>query len=559
MNTLLKAALRIQGGAQRRSFDRSTAEPRAAQQRLLLDILARNRDTEYGREHGFSRVHDGEAFARLMPVTTFSDLAPYVEKIKNGQANVLTADSPFMFCLTSGTTDKPKFLPITRKGRDLAVRLSYQWFHRALRDHPSFLDHSILLISGASIEGTTPAGIPYGSASGMICEGLPRRLCRSFTLPASLPNIKDYGLRYYLMARLALAQEVSCIVTPNPTTLIQIAEVAIRHQEEIVRAIRDGRVVGAWPFEQGREDLQIVSAIRASMRPNRRRARFLEAVIRRHGELLPFACWNHLKLIGCWLGGSVGFQTEKLSRCYGESVPKRDIGYLASEGSMTIPYQDNTPAGILALPNNYYEFVPEGESNATAGVVLQCHQVELGKRYKIILTNGNGLYRYDMDDVVEIQGFYNRTPVAAFMRKGDDLLNITGEKLHANHVLGAFRRLKDELGVTVKQFRVVPNYAERRYEILMHLAPEPPKAFLKNTVLPFIDQSLCEANVEYDSKRKSDRLLSPCIHLMSPSWEEDVRARFLAAGRRDVQYKWRMMATEISALDAMHKQETIQM
>lgn len=420
------------------------------------------------------------------------------------------------------------------------------------------MTHSLLLISGASVEGFTRAGIPYGSASGMLCEGLPGVLRRSFSLPAIVSKIRDYSLRYYLTARFALEQEVSFIVTPNPTTLIRIAETAIRHQEEIVRSIHDGVIVQSWRFESDCEDLRILNALGASVLPNRGRARFLEAVIRRYGELLPFACWKHLKLIGCWLGGSVGFQTEKLTRYYGESVPKRDIGYLASEGSMSIPYRDNTPAGILALPNNYFEFIPEGESSSLSDTVLRCHEVEAGKRYKIILTNWNGLYRYDINDVIEIQGFYNQTPIVAFVRKSDDLLNITGEKLHVNHVLGAFRRLEDELQVKVKQFRVVPNYAERRYELLVHLASIPSREYLKNKVLPFIDSALAEANVEYDNKRKSNCLLLPCIHLMSPAWEDDVRTHFLAAEHRDIQYKWRMMAVEISTLDARHIQDTIE-
>lgn len=536
----LKTFIQSRGEARWRSFDEATKKPEAAQARLLLNILSRNQDTEYGRVHGFSQITDARSFAEAVPVNTFSDLAPYIEKMKEGRENILTAEPLVMFNLTSGTTDKPKFLPVTRKGRELTARASRLWFYRALLDHPSYLDNSVFLISGARIEGRTPAGVPYGSASGMVLGSLPQRLRRT-VLPPAVSEIKDYDLRYYLMARLSLAEEISFIGTPNPTTLIRIAETGILHQDEIIRSIHDGTTGRAIPRK-----------IVAALRPDPARARFLEGVIRRHSELLPSACWPELKLIGCWLGGSVGFQAAKLARYYGENTPKRDIGYMASEGSMTIPHEDNTPAGILALDNNYYEFIPEDENNTPHRPPLRCHELEPGGRYRIVLTNWNGLYRYDINDIIEVRGFYHRTPVIAFLRKGEDMLNITGEKLHVNHIIKAFERLEEELKLTVDRFRVVPNYEKTRYEILMRPPRELPKEYLKNTVLPFIDEALCEANIEYNAKRKSKRLLPPCIHLMAPAWEEAARRN------NHVQYKWRMTSPEMSEPDAGQIIETIE-
>lgn len=254
MGTLLKTAMRIKGGLIKRSFDQATKDPQATQTKLLLDILRNSRETEYGEKHAFSRITNADAFAKTVPLNTFSDLAPYVERMKNGQRNILTADPPFMFNLTSGTTDKPKYVPITPRGMTLTARLSHQWLYRALQDHPSFLDRSILFISGAPTEGRTPSGIPYGSASGMIYKNLPRVLHRTFALPFVLSEIKDYDLRYYVMVRIALEQELSFVVTPNPATLIKIAEAGIRRQSEIVRSIHDGVLFGTWPFDISRED-----------------------------------------------------------------------------------------------------------------------------------------------------------------------------------------------------------------------------------------------------------------------------------------------------------------
>jgi len=525
---------------------------------LLASILRHNRGTKYGQHHGFARIRDNDTFTEAVPVNTFTDLAPHVDKMKNGQTNILTADAPILFNVTSGTSDQPKFIPVTRRGWNTIVGVSRLWLHRALQDHPAFLNNALFLILGAPVEGITPSGIPYGSASGMIREGLPRALHRSLVLPPAISAIEDYDTRYYLMARFALANKISFIATPNPTTLLKIAETALRHQEEIIRTIHDGEVFHTKLFDPSNGDDRILATLGKSLRPNRARAHFLEAIVRRQGKLSPVACWKELKLIGCWLGGTVGFQAEKLASDYGADAPRRDLGYLASEGSMTIPFEDHTAAGILALQSNYYEFIPENEPITPRGLLPRCHELELGQRYRVVLTNWNGLYRYDIGDVIEVQGFHHRTPIVAFVQKSGDMLNITGEKLHVNHLLTAFQRLKEELNVAVTQFRMVPNLAKVRHEILLRLAPEPSLKFIRDTIIPFIDARLCETNIEYRSKRKSKRLLPPCLHLMAPGWEEAVRKYFLATGRRDIQYKWAMTASSISKLDAQHMRSSVQ-
>ena len=211
------------------------------------------------------------------------------------------------------------------------------------------------------------------------------------------------------------------------------------------------------------------------------------------------------------------------------------------------------------MQNNYYEFIPEGEKTTPGIQTAGCHELEQGKQYKIILTNRNGLYRYDIHDVIEVQGFYHGTPVIAFVRKSNDMLNITGEKLHVNHFLTTFQNVKDQYNLSVTQFRAVPNYEKLRYEILIHVDSQPSPVFLQNTILPFIDHCLSKANIEYDGKRKSRRLNPPCIHVMDETWVDDAQKCFFESGRRDVQNKWRMLAAHISDVDAKHIICTLQM
>ena len=555
--TPLKSVTRDKGGTITRLFDRATTRLQAAQRELLLDILKRNRATEYGKEHFFSRLSDATAFTRAVPVNTFSDLAPYVQKMKEGRRDILTSGKLCRFNLTSGTTDEPKYVPVSRTGMTREAAATIQWLYRALRDHPSFLDHSVLCVTGALVEGSTPCGVPCGSASGMLYRSLRSLSPRSFALPPVLSEIKDYALRYFLTARLALEKEVSFVVTPSPATLVRIAEVGIRHQQEIVRSIHDG-VLARWEsFDRSREDSGVLRALCAGVEPNPQRARVLDRVIGRHGRLRPGECWKRLRLIGCWLGGSIGFQADRLSEHFGDDVARRDIGYRTSEGSFTIPHRDHSPGGILAVRDHYFEFIPASEADRLSKRILGCHELEQGKQYRIIVTNYNGLYRYDMNDVVEVQDFYNQTPIIAFARKGADVLNIAGEKLHANHFLKAFEILKERFNLVAVQFRVAPDCKELRCEVFLHVEPEPSRDFLLGTVLPFLDRSLAEANIEYEGKRRSGRLNAPCLHVMDASWEEESRRSFLAAGHRDIQYKWRTVVEKASALDRRHVRFTV--
>ncbi len=556
MGMLLRSFIRLEGSCLKRAFDSLTKDPCSSQRRFLLCIVRQNSTTEYGRDHRFGTIATEKDYQKCVPINTYQDLEPFVEKIMAGSKRVLTADAPFMFNVTSGTTDKPKFIPVTGKTKKRTAQLMHQWLYRCLLDHPTFLDKCSFTITSSAVEGHVACGLPYGSASGLIYKNLPRVMHSSYVLPFAVGDITSYDLRYYTMARLGFEKDVSVIATPNPTTLRKTAETGVTHQEDIVRSIHDGRLLSDLKLESGPGDSDIISSINASLKPNHLRARFLEGIIQEEGKLLPQYCWPSLRLIGCWLGGSIGYQAEKLSASYG-NVPKRDIGYLASEGCATLPYEDNTPSGILALPNNFYEFVPEESATDPNPQCLLAHELEQGRQYKVILTNESGLYRYDINDTVRVERFYNQTPVLAFVRKTGDVLNITGEKLHINQLIMALKRTGQEFDFPIVQFRVVSNLKEMRYDILVALGRDIAGDAVGASVVRAIDCHLGEVNIEYAQKRKSKRLNAPCLHIMEPIWEESVKKKLVESGKRDIQYKWCNLSCEFLDLDKPYIKHTI--
>lgn len=146
-------------------FDRCARNPRRAQETLLMNILQKNRSTSFGNAHGFGAIGSVTEYRWQVPISDYENIRPYVDQMFSGRKSVLTTDDPVRFNLTSGTTGQPKYVPITREGQNQEIRLIGQWYYKALKDHPGFLDYDRAAIVGAAVEGSTPTGIPYGSVS----------------------------------------------------------------------------------------------------------------------------------------------------------------------------------------------------------------------------------------------------------------------------------------------------------------------------------------------------------------------------------------------------------
>lgn len=557
MGFLLSSIIRANGAMDQLAFARDARHPVRVQKEFLLRLIKNNKNTQYGEKYSFSSISSEKDFRSSLPMVEYSDIEPYIDQIKMGTRNVLTSEPVSLFNMTSGTTARPKYIPLTPQGLNRARGLMRQWFSHALSNHPTLLDKGFLSITGAAVEGCCESGIPYGSASGMINNSLPALARSSMAVPAMVAEIADYDVRYYVWARMAYAQSISFIATPNPLTLVKIAEIAVGQQEEIIRSIHNGWLSDSFQNKQSCIDAGIPDTLLSRIKPDRARAVFLERMLEKTGRLLPIDCWPDLALIGCWLGGSIGFHAESLAKYYG-SVALRDVGYMASEGCITLPIEDAVPAGVLMLRNNYYEFIPESQLDHAAPDILIASELAVGNCYKIILTNENGLYRYDINDIVRVDGFYHQTPVISFLRKSGNIVNIAGEKLHLNHCLSAIDRLQSRFSLEIRQFRIVPDLANLRYEFFLDIRSEIPEESMHKAMLTALDAALCENNIEYDSRRRSKRLNSPCIHVMDSSWEDEVREEHAQFAQRDVQYKWPQLSAEKDKADLKHIKYTIQ-
>lgn len=546
MTAMVCGAIKALGWREDQRLQHAAEDPQRAQQAFLSAVLRRNRDTLFGRQHEFSRISAIPRYRHHVPIRDYEGFRLYIDRMAHGEPDVLTADPPLMFTSTSGTTGLPKLVPVTEATRRELSTVGRIWFRYLSRDHPEFFRHRILTLVSPAVEGMTPCGLPVGTMSGLLYRRLPWLVRRMVALPYEVMTIVDYDLRYFLALRLALQHSVSALLTANPSTLLRLATLAEAKAEALIRGIHDGNlgIAGTDPPAEVRQDsAHLLDELKYALAADPPRARMLEQCVRQHGRLRLKDVWPDLCLLVCWLGGSGGFQAGLLKAHYG-ALPIRDPGYRASEATFSLTLEDGTPRGMLLLTTNFYEFIPEQAIGETNPPVLLAHEVEAGQTYSMVVTTASGLYRYDMNDIVKIEGFHRRAPLVAFVRKGSEMTNITGEKLHTNHVLEATRSAQQAVGLRLAQVRAIANLVENRYDVLVESAePGAGHDELRSFLIAF-DEALCRLNVEYAQKRHSKRLNAPHAYLMAVGWSESQKGLDIAAGRRESQYKWRMIASE---------------
>ncbi|MGZ8711523.1 MAG: GH3 auxin-responsive promoter family protein, partial [Thermoanaerobaculia bacterium] len=380
------------------AFEAKLADPRAAQLATLRLILSRNAQTAFGRAHDFASIHDVDAFRAAVPIVTYDELAPWIERAVAGENDVLTRGPVSYFSTTSGTTAKPKFIPGTQQTIMAGCEAMLARNTYLLRHHPEAFDGTPLFIVGNANEGKTAKGVGYGAMTGFGYH-VGHMGFQGSRLPYEIFTIASSPARYYAILRFALAwRELSAMFSYNPSTLILLFQNARVQWDRLVRDVREG-TLSVDVEDDVRESLQSLLVA------DPERADELQSL----GEAGPRAWWPKLAIIVCWKGGALGFYLRELERWIGD-LPVRDLGVLASEAVLTIPVDDTTAGGVLLPDTGFFEFLAEGSATP-----LCAWELEAGHSYRVIVTTHGGLYRYDLGDIVRVERKHFEMPVLSFL------------------------------------------------------------------------------------------------------------------------------------------------
>lgn len=520
-----------------RRFEAACENPEAVQTALLHRILRKQADTAFGRDHHFADIRTVAGFRKNVPVAPYEYVAPYIERVQAGETNALLADRRVrMFALTSGTTASRKLIPVTDDYLAAYKRGWNMWGVKMYRDHRGrrIAMRPIVQLGGDPEEFRTPSGIPCGNLSGYTAM-IQRRLIKwMYAVPYLTGKIKDAKARYYVALRFSLGRNVSQFMAANPSTLVQLARTLDAEKEHLLRDLTNGTL---------RDDLDVPADIRlsltASLKRHPDRARELAAIAEKTGRLFPKDVWPPESIIiNTWTGGSMGPYLRQLPQFYGDP-PVRDLGLLASEGRMTIPFANATPSGVLDIWSHYFEFVPEGEIDSPQPTVLGAHELKEGGSYFIIPTTLYGLYRYHISDLVRVTGFFGKTPQVEFLGKGHRFANLTGEKLSEYHVTRAMDAVARRVHQPITAYSLAPVWDERQpyYAIFLEEQDVADPAGVRS-FLGELDRALGEDNIEYAAKRDSGRLGPPRVAVIpAGAWSAWDRDRLAKTGGSPEQYK----------------------
>lgn len=499
-----------------RRFDAALSDPRAAQHARLSAILAGSRDTAFGREHGLAGVRTLSELRRATPIRGYEALRPWFDRVAAGEQGVLTEERVEMLLETSGTTGRPKHLPVTASWARSVADAQSLWMLGLLREHEAASRGRALTIVSPAEHARSPGGLPIGANTGRMVLAQPWWVRARYAVPYEVFGLEPAELRQYAVLLFALGAEVTSWTTANPSTILLYARRFAEWREPLSRdlaagTLRHGPAAGLDRLRRLRLELHL-----------RRRPPPTDW---RLGRVWPLASVN------CWKGGPAGYFVDRISEALGADVPVREVGITASEGFFAIPLQEDWPGGVLWTLGHVLEFVGADEEPRGAW------ELELGERYRLVITTEAGLFRYDLQDLVEVVGFCRQTPLVRFVGKAGRYLNTTGERVSEAQVSEAMRSAAEETGLRPIGFSVRVLWAEvPAYELLVELPGVTP-AGAEVALAAAFERALRRLNVEFDGRRDSARLAGVRVSPLPARTYQRFRADRVAEGAPEGQVK----------------------
>jgi hypothetical protein len=272
---------------------------------------------------------------------------------------------------------------------------------------------------------------------------------------------------------------------------------------------------------------------------------------------LPRDYWPDIQFLSNWLGGTMRAYVRGFPEFFGDK-PLRDVGLIASEGRMTIPLEDGTPAGVLDIRHHYFEFIPEDQGDLDMPETIEAVDLVEGKNYYIVLTTAGGLYRYSIHDLVHCVGFHGRAPVIAFLNKGSHFSSLSGEKLSEHQVITAVEEAQRELDLRLRSYLLLPSWSETPFYSLLVEASDLAFEGSGDQLARAVDQNLRGQNLEYANRRDTLRL-GPVHTIRVPegAWLEFQKRRLARSGGTVEQYKQPHLMPDLDVIKSFRPCETV--
>ena len=445
-------------------WDRALKNVRAEQERALAQIVARARGTEFGIRRGFSEIRCYRDFAGRVPVGDYDSFSPYIERMRQGEKNLLVPEFVRYFGNSSGssTNGRSKFLPITERQIALQRSSGTDGLARALLhlgEDQFTRGFTLGLFPPTTMRAEGPVLITSNPA--LMIATLP-----ALAKPAYLPDEECRRIGDY------------------EEKMTRIAKTCIDHD---VRAIAGTTCWFSLMFEKLLEEAK----------RRGRRARTIREL------------WPNLRIL---LGGGVA--AEPYRPMLREFMGRDDFvlvdSYNATEGGIYATTDHLDEPGMLMMPHRgtFFEFLPLKQHDDPSARRIPLWEVDLDQDYAIVVTTVSGLYAYKLGDIVR---FPARNRIE-FVGRLSGCLSVTQELTTHIEIQKAVSYAASVVSCTTLDFGASAEVGPRsRYVLFVEFAPDRAPADLDAFARAF-DQGLCRENRVYREHRVNDAaLLPPCV------------------------------------------------
>jgi hypothetical protein len=515
---------------------RSLGEPARAQQEVFQQIVRANQDTSFGREHGFDQIHDLAEYRRRVPVRSYDQLAGWIARAAAGEEQVLTAEPIRDFIKSAGSTSASKLIPLTQGSRLVGRRRILSSWALAYHQDPETFDRddtTLNLLQNRPREERTAGGGRANFATAYITDSEILRKQPGVAAPwAALPP--GLSLREATLFRLRIAAEhqVRCVTAGHPAVLLSVARDLAEEGPRLIEDIRTGRVLGA-----------------PARPPAPALADRLAEAMAQDGRLEPRHLWPELRILSCWTGGQCGSYLSEVRQRYGTGAALLPANIVASESGVA-QYIDHLPGAALCVYAALFEFLPPEVEAEGHPETLSFDQLEAGREYQLVITTFGGLYRYALQDVVRVVGWFGAVPRLEFIAR-----------LGVPHSFGIERLTEYQVAAAVTRALARGGHSGIPYT-LCPIAGAPPRYALAAEVLGLsarcaedlanaLDQELAVSSILYALERESGRLGPAELVALPAQTLSRYRARRVAQGAPELQAKEAVIQRSLDALETL--------
>lgn len=440
--------------------------PIDTQNGILFSQLYHAENTEYGKLHGFSSISSYDDFKERVPIVTYEDFEPYIEKARQGHRDIIWPGLIKNFAKSSGTTNaKSKFIPITDESlEDCHFKAGKDLVSIYANNHPDnqlFSNKNLRL--GGSAEMYQEFNTKFGDLSAILIDNLP----------------------FWVE------------ITTTPSKKISL----MSEWESKLKAIVD---------EVKNEEVGSLTGVPSWMMVLLQRV-LKETKVENIGEL-----WPTLEV---FFHGGINFKPykEQYRQIIGRDINYYEI-YNASEGFFGIQDRSKSDEMLLMLDYGiFYEFIPMEEIGNPEPKVLSLENVELGKNYALVITTNGGLWRYLIGDTIV---FTSLNPFRIKISgRTKHYINAFGEELMIGNVESALTKTCEETNSMISEFTGAPIFMKENesgaHEWVLEFSKSPSDL---EKFIDIFDHHLKSINSDYEAKRYNNMTLKrPVVHVAKPN------------------------------------------